>query len=140
METSYFAVNIETANVMANGFEYGNEADAWLAALTDGAGNFQRDERGHMCAMENGRQIYSGSSFKRDDQAAKDEAIKQIACNLSLHEFRFQALKVDWSDEGKIVAIDGDADFDLISFWAARIGKGMPDLPSPSKGSQPMCG
>lgn len=37
------------------------------------------DEDGYMRAVENGKQIYTGGSFNKNDQAAKDKVVREIS-------------------------------------------------------------
>jgi len=119
---TFVPINGEAAEYCARGQEFDNHADAYIAALTDGAGILARDADGYMRAVESGKQIYTGGSFNKDDQAAKDEVIAEIGRSLKLSEYRYTTLKVERGDDGKIVKIDDSDEPDLIAYWAARIG------------------
>lgn len=121
-KVTYVPINGETGEYVANGRDFDNHADAYIAALTDGAGKFERDEDGYLRAVENGKQIYQGGSFNKDEQAAKDAVVREIARQLSIREYRFTTLKVERSDNGKIVKIDDEDSADLIAYWNGRIG------------------
>ena len=123
METiTYVPINGETSEHRANGQEFSNHADAYIAALTDGAGCLERDEDGYMRAVENGKHIYQGGSFNEDDQAAKDEVVSSIGRSLNTTDYRYTTLKVERDATGKIIKIDDQDDPDLIAYWTRRIG------------------
>lgn len=119
---TYVPINGETAEYLAGGRDYGNHADAYIAALTDGNGALERDGDGYMRAVEDGKQIYTGGSFNKDDQAAKDEVVREIGRNLNTRDYCCTTLKVQRTADGKIVKIDDSDDADLIAYWSARIG------------------
>lgn len=121
MKTTYVPINSETAEYCAGGRDFDNHADAYIAALTDGNGSFERDANGYMRAVENGKQIYTGGSFNKDDLAAKDEVVREIARSLHMSDYRFTTLKVERDTAGKIVKIDGSGDAELIAYWNRRI-------------------
>lgn len=119
---TYIPINAETANFRALGHEFDNHADAYIAALTDGTGLLKRDEDGYMRAVENGKQIYTGGSFNKDNQAAKDEVVREIGRNLNTADYRYTVLKVERDDAGKIVKIDDQDDPELLDYWNKRVG------------------
>ena len=119
---TYVPINSETCEYLAQGQDFDNHADAYIASLTNGEAVLARDGDGYMRAAKDGQPIYTGGSFDKNDQAAKDEVVREIARQLNIHEYRFTTLKVQRDDEGKIVAIDGSSDVDLIAYWNKRIG------------------
>lgn len=119
---AYIPINSETGDYRALGHEFDNHADAYVTALTDGTGSLERDEDGYMRAVENGKQIYTGGSFNKDDQTAKDEVVREIGRNLNTGDYRYSTLKVERDDAGKIVKIDDQDDPELIAYWNRRIG------------------
>lgn len=119
---AYVPINGQTAEYCASGHDFDTHADAYIAALTDGNGKFERDGNGYMRAVENGKQIYTGGSFNKDDQAAKDEVVKEIGRNLTRSDYGYSTLKVERDDSGKIVKIDDSDDAELIAYWNPRIG------------------
>lgn len=118
---TYVPINSETAEYCADGRDFDNHADAYIAALTDGNGCFERDGNGYMRAVENGKPIYIGGSFNKDDLAAKDEVVREIARNLNMSDYRFTTLKVERDAEGKIIKIGDSGDAELIAYWNRRI-------------------
>lgn len=121
MTTTYYATNAGAGGDLASGRAFDNEADATLAALTDGAGSFKRDADGYMMAVEDGRQIYVAGSFAADDSKAKAQIIAEILAQLPIHDARLTSLAVTRDESGAIVAIDGDDSPELVAFWAARL-------------------
>jgi hypothetical protein len=119
---TYLPINSETGNYCALGREFDNHADAYVAALTDGAGTLERDSDGYMRAVENGKPIYCGGSFSKDDQAAKDEVVRDIGRNLNTSDYRYTTLKVERDGAGVIVRIDDSDAAELITYWGRRIG------------------
>lgn len=119
---TYVPINGETAEYRGRGQEFATHADAFIAALTDGEGALERDADGYMRAVENGKQIYTGGSFNQDDQAAKDEVVREIGRNLNTSDYRYTTLKIERDANGKIVKIDDSDDAELIAYWNRRIG------------------
>lgn len=120
--TTFLPINAETGEYCARGHEFDNHADAYIAALTDGEGVLERDGDGYMRALENGKQIYTGGSFNKDDQVAKDEVVREIGRNLNTHDYRYTTLKIERDDGGSVVRIDDDDSSDLIAYWNRRVG------------------
>ena len=119
--TTYYAIDTEAGAVLASGRSFDTEADATLAALTDGAGSFERDANGYMMAVENGHQIYVAGSVAIYDGPAKAQVIAEILRQIPIHDSRLTSLAVTRNESGAIVAIDGDDAPDLVAFWAARL-------------------
>lgn len=119
---TYIPINSETSEYCALGRDFDNHADAYIAALTDGKGVLERDADGYMRAVENGKQIYTGGSFNKNDQMAKDEVVREIGRNLNTSDYRYTTLKVERDDEGNIVKIDDEDGAELIAYWNCRIG------------------
>lgn len=120
-QITYVGINGETSEYRARGRDFDNHADAYIAALTDGEGTLERDNDGYMRAVENGKQIYTGGSFNKDDQAAKDEVVNEIARYLNVSEYRYTTLKVERDAGGKIIKIDDSDDAELLAYWNRRI-------------------
>jgi len=119
---TYIPINSETSEFCALGRDFDNHADAYIAALTDGKGVLERDADGYMRAVENGKQIYTGGSFNKDDHLAKYEVMREIGRNLNTSDCRYTTLKVERDDEGNIVKIDDEHSAEAIAYWSGRIG------------------
>lgn len=118
----YVAIDGETSEFRGCGRDFANQADAYIAALTDGAGILERDAGGYMRVVENGKQLYSFGSFNQNDQAAKDEVVFRIGRHIKNSDCRYATLKVERDGHGKIVKIDDSDDAALIANWNSRIG------------------
>jgi hypothetical protein len=119
---SYLPVDRETDEMRANGKEFPDHADAYIAALTDGVGTLERDGNGIMHVVENERLLFAEGSANPDDQTAKNDVICQIVRHLWRSEFRYSTLKVERDEEGNIVKIDDLDEARLLSHWKRRIG------------------
>lgn len=128
---TYLPINPETSNIYANGREYDNYPDAYIAALTDGRGTLERDDKGYMRAVEDGKWIYSGGSYKADDMAAKTAVVEQIARNdIGTREYaRYGVLRIERDANANIVSIDDETDPQMLKYWGERI---QPQLTRPA--------
>lgn len=120
---TYIPIDSQNCEFRAQGRDFDNHADAYIAALTDGEGLLDRDSDGRMRATVNGKVIYSGGSFVNNDQEAKNEVVREIARDLRLSEYRYTTLKVERDGEGNIIKIDDVDRPDLIAYWNPRLGE-----------------
>lgn len=89
-------------------------ADAYLAALTHGRGEFKRDADGYMAAYERGVRIYSSGAFDEDDDAAKDKCGEGIGREIDYSRYQWIEINVDAA--GYLVCGDDESLWDSVTY------------------------
>jgi hypothetical protein len=118
----YFAVDTDTDTyVVPHAFD--TEADAYLAAISNGEAVFKRDAGGYMRAEIKGRQVYSEGSYKEDDEVAKADALPHLYRHMADYggSARYLALCAEYDDAGNIVSVNGYTVPDILAYWRQRV-------------------
>lgn len=91
--TIYLAADFQEGRLVTQQ-EFSHWADALLAAVTDGNGEFKRDADGYLTAYENGQRIYSCGAFG-DDEIAKNKVGQELSREVRSARYEWIEIAVD---------------------------------------------